>query len=110
MAHQSPFKMWFIRDGSLEHVVSGVGEEASRPRQDLEKAYWQNGYVDIVRNETITKKKSMTGKRLMKKSLRMTRRRLIGSLGRFLGESRLYRDRNYSKMIREGHILQRFMS
>jgi N-acylneuraminate cytidylyltransferase len=65
MAYQSPFKMWFIRAGSLEHVVSGIGEKASCPRQDLEKAYWQNGYVDIVRGETITKKKSMTGDNIL---------------------------------------------
>ena len=57
--------MWFIRDGSLKHVVSGVGEEASSPRQGLEKVYWQNGYVDIVRRETVTKKKSMTGNNIL---------------------------------------------
>ena len=64
-SYQSPFKMWFIREGSLEHVFSGIGDEASSPRQDLEKAYWQNGYVDIVRGETITKKKSMTGNNIL---------------------------------------------
>ena len=65
IAYQSPFKMWFIRDGSLKHVVSGVDEEASSPRQGLEKVYWQNGYVDIVRRETVTKKKSMTGNNIL---------------------------------------------
>ena len=35
------------------------------PRQKLSKAYWQNAYLDIVKYDTIKKKKSMSGKRVM---------------------------------------------
>ena len=31
------------------------------PRQFLPKAYWQNGYVDIVKPSTLLHKKSMVG-------------------------------------------------
>ena len=39
--------------------------KSSTPRQELEKVYWQNGYVDIVKPNTILNMKSMTGKEIL---------------------------------------------
>ncbi len=64
LASQTPFKMWFFRDQSnMEPVVTlpDNPESHSMPRQGLPKAYWQNGYVDIVRPATIIEKRSMVG-------------------------------------------------
>lgn len=66
MAHQTPFKMWFVsNDGNnMKPVVNdpdGSIELHSVPRQQLPIAYWQNGYVDIVRSSTLIHKRSMTG-------------------------------------------------
>ena len=67
LANQTPYKMWFIEDGLLNSIgeVLGVKESHSMPRQILKKAYWQNGYVDIVKSSTILKYNSMTGDRIM---------------------------------------------
>jgi len=37
----------------------------SIPRQILPKTYWQNGYVDIIKESTISKKKSISGSKVM---------------------------------------------
>ncbi|MBR5368963.1 MAG: acylneuraminate cytidylyltransferase family protein [Lachnospiraceae bacterium] len=87
-AKDTPFKMWFIDKGNPEDgdfdmktqtddqadskktgemgvikpVVSIPGLEAcSMPRQALPKAYLQNACIDVIRTETITRKRSMTG-------------------------------------------------
>ena len=41
--------------------LPGHPEAHSMPRQKLPVAYWQNGYVDIVRPRTILSLGSMTG-------------------------------------------------
>lgn len=64
LAEQTPYKMWFLRnDGFLSPVLTLLddAESHSIPRQMLPKAYWQNGYVDIVRPNTILNKGSMVG-------------------------------------------------
>jgi CMP-N,N'-diacetyllegionaminic acid synthase len=62
-AEQTPYKMWRIEDSFLRPLIelSGYPEAHSMPRQKLPVAYWQNGYVDIVRPRTITELESMTG-------------------------------------------------
>ena len=40
-------------------------EYHSAPRQLLPVTYWQNGYVDIIKVDTIIKLKSMVGKKVM---------------------------------------------
>jgi N-acylneuraminate cytidylyltransferase len=42
--------------------LPGYPEAHSMPRQKLPTAYWQNGYVDIVRPRTILELGSMTGR------------------------------------------------
>ena len=64
LAKQNPFKMWFYSDkNSIKPVITHehIKDSHSVARQMLPKAYWQNGYVDIVRPDTILDKKSMTG-------------------------------------------------
>jgi N-acylneuraminate cytidylyltransferase len=62
-AEQTPYKMWRMEDSFLRPLIElpGYPEAHSMPRQKLPVAYWQNGYVDIVRPRTITELESMTG-------------------------------------------------
>jgi CMP-N,N'-diacetyllegionaminic acid synthase len=63
-AEQTPYKMWRIEGSYLRPLIelSGYPEAHSMPRQKLPTAYWQNGYVDIVRPRTILELESMTGR------------------------------------------------
>ena len=56
-------KMWRIEGSYLRPLIElpGFSEAHSMPRQKLPVAYWQNGYVDIVRPRTITELHSMVG-------------------------------------------------
>jgi len=63
-AEQTPYKMWRM-DGALLRPLIELPdhpEAHSMPRQKLPVAYWQNGYVDIVRPRTIIELESMTGR------------------------------------------------
>lgn len=64
LADQTPYKMWRIEDSYLKPLIelSGFPEAHSMPRQKLPQAYWQNGYVDIVRPRAIVEHDSMVGK------------------------------------------------
>ena len=66
-AEQTPYKMWRIEDSFLRPLIElpGYPEAHSMPRQKLPVAYWQNGYVDIVRPRTITELTSMIGQVVM---------------------------------------------
>lgn len=64
VARQTPFKMWRVTaTGYLEPIVRlpGVTDSQSLPRQRLPLAYWQNGYVDVVRPRAVAQKDSMWG-------------------------------------------------
>lgn len=63
VAVQTPYKMWRINNGKLVPVVNpeGVHEAYNLPRQQLPTVYWQNGYVDIIRPQTILETGSMCG-------------------------------------------------
>jgi N-acylneuraminate cytidylyltransferase len=64
LAEQTPYKMWRIEDAYLKPLVelAGFPEAHSMPRQKLPAAYWQNGYVDIVRPRTLLELDSMVGR------------------------------------------------
>jgi len=66
---QNPFKMWRIGADGFMHPIGiefGVlGEPYNLPRQTLPEVYWQTGYVDAARAETILHKNSMTGERIL---------------------------------------------
>ncbi|SDY70048.1 cytidylyltransferase domain-containing protein [Nitrosomonas sp. Nm33] len=61
---QNPYKMWTISaDGFMHPLLSipGVPEPFNEPRQSLPKVYWQIGYLDLIRTQTIINKNSLTG-------------------------------------------------
>ncbi len=63
LAEQTPYKMWRIDGSYLQKVLDlpGFPESHSMPRQKLPPIYWQNGYVDIMRPNTILELDSMVG-------------------------------------------------
>lgn len=64
VATETPFKMWY-KDASgflsPTTLLSGTSEPYNQPRQSLPPVYWQDGYLDIARAETILRKNSATG-------------------------------------------------
>ena len=66
---QNPFKMWRISpDGLMQPLGHELGipyEPYNQPRQALPDVYWQTGYVDACRADTILAKNSMTGQRIL---------------------------------------------
>jgi CMP-N-acetylneuraminic acid synthetase len=64
---QNPFKMWRIGpDGFMRPLLETEFKEPyNMPRQALPEVYWQTGYVDAAWTDTILKKKSMTGDRIL---------------------------------------------
>lgn len=64
---QNPFKMWKIGgEGYMQPIIaSEFAEPYNLPRQALPEVYWQTGYVDAAWADTITKKNSMTGDRIL---------------------------------------------
>tara|TARA_Y100000768_G_C23803626_1_gene598418 strand:+ start:128 stop:868 length:741 start_codon:yes stop_codon:yes gene_type:complete len=67
LASQTPYKMWSIKNNAMTPLLKMKNnkESHSTPRQQLPKVYWQNGYVDIVKPSTVTKKDSMVGKKVL---------------------------------------------
>lgn len=64
IARQTPYKMWHVTSsGHLEPIlrVDNLPDCQSLPRQRLPIAYWQNGYVDVVRPRAILEQQSMWG-------------------------------------------------
>ncbi|HCR71192.1 MAG TPA: hypothetical protein DIW23_07105, partial [Anaerolineae bacterium] len=65
VAGQNPFKMWRFNgeDKPLNPLleVDGIKEPYNAPRQILPPVYWQTGHIDVIRIETISQKKSLTG-------------------------------------------------
>ncbi len=68
-AGQNPHKMWRREedDGRLSPLLSvpGIDEPYNAPRQILPPVFWQTGHIDAIRPETILKKNSMTGDRIL---------------------------------------------
>ena len=64
LAEQNPFKMWkFTSHAEITPLLPDPRnpDSPSCPRQMHETAFWQNGYVDIVRPSSILDQKNMTG-------------------------------------------------
>jgi|APSaa5957512535_1039671.scaffolds.fasta_scaffold36074_2 CMP-N,N'-diacetyllegionaminic acid synthase len=64
---QNPFKMWTLnKDGFIQPLInSNITEAYNQPRQALPNVLWQNGYIDVVRYETITEGRSITGNKIL---------------------------------------------
>lgn len=68
LSELSPYKMWRIGDDGLLVPVApleGVAEPYNQPRQQLPLAYWQDGYIDVVRARTVLEQNSATGRRVL---------------------------------------------
>ena len=59
--------MWIKKNNQVTPILKfkKLRESHSVPRQLLPITYWQNGYVDIIKVDTIIKMKSMVGKKVM---------------------------------------------
>jgi N-acylneuraminate cytidylyltransferase len=59
--------MWRINEGGLMRPLMEIDfpEPYNMPRQSLPDVYWQTGYVDATWADTITRKYSMTGDRIL---------------------------------------------
>ena len=66
IAKETPFKMWKKR-GKLIKPLFGMKDinKTNYPRQKLEKFYWQNGYIDIIKPETIKRFGNELGKKIL---------------------------------------------
>jgi len=66
VAKETPFKMW-RKKGKLITPIFGIKNinKTNYPRQKLEKFYWQNGYIDIIKPETIKKYGNELGKKIL---------------------------------------------
>ena len=66
IAKETPFKMW-RKKGKLMSPVFGIKniKKTNYPRQNLEKFYWQNGYIDIIKPETIKKFGNELGEKIL---------------------------------------------
>ena len=60
--HQTPYKMWKIEDNFLKPIVEDEKENFyDMPTQSLPTAFAQDGFVDIIKPQTIINQKSMAG-------------------------------------------------
>jgi len=66
-APHPPYKMWLLDGKFLQPLLAlpGVPEPYNQPRQKLPAAYWQNGYLDVMRWSTVMEKHSITGDRIL---------------------------------------------
>jgi CMP-N,N'-diacetyllegionaminic acid synthase len=61
---KSPYKMYNIKEDVLVPLfteVNDIKEPYNQPRQILPKCFLHNGYIDIIKTETIYKYKDVTG-------------------------------------------------
>lgn len=65
--YQTPFKMWMIKGRYMKPLLKfkKIKELYNTPRQLLPPVYWQNGHIEVTRYETIMKKHSMTGDKIL---------------------------------------------
>ena len=64
-AKEIPHKMWFMSDEQvLRPVLDEPHECYNMPRQKLEKAYYQNACIDVVRSSVISEMGSMSGRKI----------------------------------------------
>lgn len=64
---QNPYKMWTIKkNGFLAPLIqTDIAEAYNQPHQKLPPVYWQNGYIDCIRYDTIMVKHSMSGDKII---------------------------------------------
>lgn len=62
---QNPYKMWTLSGEYLNPLMeTDIPEPYNQPRQQLPTVYWHNGFIDVIRTQTILQKNSMTGDKI----------------------------------------------
>ncbi len=64
---KSPYKMYKKKNNLLIPLfksVSGIVEPYNKCRQELPDSYLHNGYIDIIKSDTVINKKSVTGDKI----------------------------------------------
>ena len=64
----TPYKMWVLNEGQYMTPLleeEGVNESFNQPRQNLPQTYWQIGFLDVIKTDTIIKKRSMSGTKIL---------------------------------------------
>lgn len=65
----TPYKMWTIESEELPMIplldLPEIDEPYNQPRQKLPQTYWQIGFLDVIKTETILQQKSMSGKKML---------------------------------------------
>ena len=67
-ASENPYKMWHITPNGLLRAIlplEGLDEPFNAPRQQLPKAYWQTGHIDVIRPRVILEDGLMSGKNIL---------------------------------------------
>jgi len=62
---QNPYKMWTLKGKYLKPLLEEGAYTHKKPRQTLEKVYWQNGYIYISRYKTLMEKGSIHGEKIL---------------------------------------------
>lgn len=68
LSREHPYKMWTLDCdfGYLDPLISSeIHEPYNQPRQSLPVSYFQPGYLDVIRSNTITHLDSMSGNKIM---------------------------------------------
>ena len=67
VSKSSPANMYQIKEREFKNIINNKFPSflSNFVNTDKRKYYWQNGYVDIIKTETIIKKKSMCGKKVI---------------------------------------------
>ena len=65
-AKEIAYKMWRLnKKNEITPLLNDIPEAYNRPRQSLPTIYYQNACIDVIRTQTILKKNSMTGDRIL---------------------------------------------
>lgn len=66
-APYTPYKMWLKKGEFIKPLlqIPGIDELYNMPRQKLPQVFWQTGYIDIIKIQTLMVLKSMTGRRIL---------------------------------------------
>ncbi len=67
ISKETPYKTWVKKNKKFFPIIKlkKTSDSHSIPRQLLPVTYWQNGYIDIIKSTTISKKKSIVGKKIL---------------------------------------------
>jgi N-acylneuraminate cytidylyltransferase len=62
---QNPYRMWTVKGKYLKPLIPTDTQSFEKPRQSLEKVYWQNGYIYISKYKTIMEKGNIHGEKIL---------------------------------------------